>query len=78
MAAANGVSEKVARLWVDDYQKTKNNTYYSEEGGLPSVNVEVEQKPVFMTCESCLGPCEVKLVRNVVMCPECRRKMGRR
>lgn len=77
MAASNGVTEKVARLWVDDYAKTRAGTYYSEDGGVPSGNVEVELKPVFMTCEVCLGPCDIKLVRNLVVCPECRKKVRR-
>ena len=75
MAAANGITEKVARLWVDDHLKTKNDTYYSDAGGLPGIPLESESKPVFMTCESCMGPCEIKLIRNVVMCPDCRKKM---
>lgn len=75
MAAANGITEKVATLWVEDYLKTKAGTYYSDGGGLPPANIEIEMKPIFITCEVCLGPCEIKLVRNVVMCPECRKKV---
>lgn len=75
MAAANGITEKVARLWVDDYFKTKAGTYYAEGGGVPSSNVEVEVKPVFITCEVCLGPCEIKVVRNMVVCPDCRKRV---
>ncbi len=75
MAASNGITEKVARLWVDDYLKTKNNTYYSEDGSTPSPNVDIEQKPIFITCEVCLGPVEIKKVRNMVTCPECRKKV---
>jgi ParB/RepB/Spo0J family partition protein len=75
MAAQNGVTEKVARLWVDDYLKSKAGTYYSEDGGVPLCNIEIESKPIFVTCEVCLGPCEVKLVRNIMVCPECRKKV---
>ena len=75
MAAANGVTEKVARLWVDDYLKSKAGLFYSETGGVPPDSVDGATKPVFMTCEICLGPCEIKLVRNIAVCPECRKKV---
>lgn len=75
MAASNGINNTVARLWVDDYFKSKSGTYYSDNGGAPPANVEIESKPTFMTCEVCLGPCEIKAVRNLVVCPECRKKV---
>ena len=71
MAASNGVAEKVARLWVDDYRKTKTGTYYTDGGGDSVIKVEDEPKPVFFTCEVCLGPVELRLFRNVGICPEC-------
>lgn len=74
-AVYNGISAPVARLWVDDYLKTKNGNYYSEDGSNPQSNIEIEIKPTFITCEVCLGPCEIKAVRNLVVCPECRKKV---
>jgi len=75
MAVSNGINNTTARLWVDDYQKTKLGTYYSDNGGLPPVNVETEAKPVFVTCEVCHGPTEIKNVRNMVVCKECCQKV---
>lgn len=75
MAAANGITAVVARLWVDDYGKTKLNTYYEGSGGVPSANVNEEAKPVFMTCEVCHSPCEIHKVRNLAVCPECGKKV---
>lgn len=75
MAASNGITAQVARMWVDDYEKTKAGVYYGDDGSLPPPSLEIESKPVFMTCEVCLGPCEIKAVRNLVVCPECRKKM---
>jgi ParB family chromosome partitioning protein len=75
MAASNGITDKVARLWVDDYQKTKLGNYYSDDGGLPPVNIENQPKPVFVTCEVCHGPTEIKNVRNMVVCKECCQKV---
>jgi ParB/RepB/Spo0J family partition protein len=75
MAAGNGVTEKVARLWVDDYVKTKTGNFYDETGGLPSDSLSIEVKPVYMTCEVCLAACEIHKVRNLVVCPECGKKV---
>lgn len=76
MAAQNGITEKVARLWVDDYGKTKLGTYYSEDGGVPAVNIDFVSKPVFITCEVCHGPTETKDVRNLVVCRTCFKKVS--
>ena len=75
MAAANGVSEKTARLWVDDYQKTKANTFYDGDGGAPSANVLIETKPSFMTCDFCHGPCEISKIHSLMVCPDCGKKV---
>ena len=75
MAASNGITAAVARLWVDDYFKTKAGTYYTDNGGAPPLNVETESKPIYITCEVCLGACEIRVVRNLTVCPECRKKV---
>jgi ParB/RepB/Spo0J family partition protein len=75
MAAANGVTEKVARLWVDDFEKTKLGTYYSDDGSASLVNVSVEVRPAFLTCEVCHGPCEIHKARTMVVCPDCGKKV---
>lgn len=75
MAAENGISEKVARLWVDDYQKSKCGTFNDGADAPPLDNLGGENRPAFMTCEFCLGPVEMKVARSVVVCPECRKTM---
>ena len=75
MAAANGVTAEVARMWVDDFIKTRGGTYYAGDGGVPAVNVEVEMKPVFVTCEVCHGPTEIKKVRSMMVCLDCFKKV---
>jgi ParB family chromosome partitioning protein len=75
MAAANGITAVVARMWVEDYEKTKIGIYYDGDGGSPPSNVSTEAKPVFMTCEVCHGSCEIRKVRNLVVCPECGKKV---
>jgi len=75
MAASNGITAQVARMWVDDWTKTKAGTYYDGDGGVPPCNVEFEAKPVFVTCEVCHGPTEIKKVRSMMVCTDCFKKV---
>lgn len=75
MAATSGLTEKVARMWVDDYFKTKSGNFYSEDGSPPQDNISEPLKPIFMTCECCHNPVEIKLVSNLVVCRDCRKKV---
>ncbi len=75
MAAQNGISVQVARLWVDDYLKTKAGVWLSSGGGLPVGSSDSAPKPVYMTCEACLGAVEMKDVRSVVVCIPCLKKV---
>jgi ParB/RepB/Spo0J family partition protein len=75
MGASNGITHHVARMWVDDFIKTKAGIYYDGDGGVPPSNIEVEAGPIFMTCEVCHNPVEIKAVRNLVVCPECKKKV---
>jgi len=75
MAASNGITAPVARIWVDDYLKTKAGTFYDGDGGVPSSNISVEAKPIFITCEVCHSAVEIHKVRNLVTCPDCMKKV---
>jgi ParB family chromosome partitioning protein len=75
MATGSGISSTVARLWIDDYLKTKAGTFYAESGGSPSGSVPVEVKPVFLTCEVCFNPCDISKIRSLMVCPECGKKV---
>ena len=77
MGAANGITAPVASMWVEDWKKTKAGTYYDDAGGVPDRSVEVESKPVFMTCEVCNGPCEIHRIKSLVVCPECGKAVRR-
>lgn len=70
-AAGNGITPRVARMWVEEWRDTKAGTFYSDGGGVPALKIEDDQKPIFYTCEGCLGPCEIRKIRNVGLCPEC-------
>jgi len=75
MAAANGVTINVARLWVDDYLKSKMGQFYSDGGSGPPGGVESAPRPVYMTCECCQGAVEMKDVRSMVVCIPCLKKV---
>lgn len=75
MAAQSGISSTVARLWVDDYLKTKAGTYNSEGGGGSLGSAPPEVKPVFLTCEVCFNPCEIAKIRSIMACPDCCKKV---
>lgn len=75
MAAQNGITIQVARLWVDDYLKSKAGKFYSDGGSLPAGGVDSVSKPVYMTCECCLGAVEMKEVRSMVVCIPCLKKV---
>lgn len=75
MAAQNGITINVARMWVDDHLKSQAGKFYSDGGSLPPGGVESAPKPVFMTCEACLGPVEMKDVRSMVVCIPCLKKV---
>jgi ParB family chromosome partitioning protein len=77
MAVNGGINNTVARMWVDDYLKTKAGNYYSEEGSPPSPSVEIVSKPAFMTCDTCHGPVAMKEERTLIVCQECLKKIGR-
>lgn len=78
MASGNGVSSKVARMWVDDFKKTAANEYYSGGGGNGGLSVPTEIKPSFVTCDCCHKPVETTKVRSVLVCGECLQKVVKR
>jgi ParB/RepB/Spo0J family partition protein len=75
MAVGSGVSSSVARMWIDDYLKTKEGTYYLSGGGDGCQSVPTEVKPIFMTCDCCHEPVEIGKMRQVMACPKCLPKV---
>ena len=75
MAIENGINEKVARVWVDDHFKSKDGSFYGGTEGRPDADVTSDCKPVFVTCEVCHGPTEIKNVRSMMVCRECTKKV---
>lgn len=76
-AVENGVTEEVARRWLEDYLQTKA-AKFSQPGGGGGVPVgENAPLPVFFTCVGCRGPVPGNEVSYVGLCPECKSKLGR-
>lgn len=75
MAAQNGITLQVARLWVDDHLKSQAGKFYSDGGGVPPGGVESVSRPAYLTCECCLGAVEMKEVRSMVVCVPCLKKV---
>lgn len=75
MAVHNGISTRVARMWVDDHLKTKAGVYNVGDNSGSPINDDIPLKPQFMTCDVCLGAVEIRLIKNLIVCPECKKKV---
>lgn len=77
-AVENGVTEAVAKLWVEEYRRTKEGRQYQGEGTGGGVNPAEPERAIFSTCSFCNGPVNVKEVRYMPSCPECIKEMLKR
>ena len=77
-AIENGVTKEVAVTWLAAYQQSKEARFYAEGGGGGPLGVTVADKPIFHTCEGCLGPVEIKEIRYIPLCPGCIKEIIRR
>lgn len=75
MAEENGITVAVAELWVSDYQKSKAGQRSVGVGDVGEGELEVVPKPVYVTCEVCLNPVEIRAARQVTVCVDCRKKV---
>lgn len=74
-ALENGVSAKVARIWVEDYNKSKVGRYYETQEGEGEQIDLLPGQPIYITCGSCLKPVEVSQVKQLQVCPDCMEKV---
>jgi len=74
-AVENGVTLEVAKVWVDDWRKTKAGTFYQEGRGMGGPETTQEPLPIFQTCVCCVGPVEVSKVRYIPVCPDCEKEI---
>jgi len=74
-AVKNGVTLDVAKIWVDDWRKTKAGTFYEEGRGRGELGPIQEPLPIFQTCTCCIGPVEVSKVKYIPVCPDCEKEI---
>lgn len=77
-AVENGVTTAVARIWVEDYRKSKEGKYYGTAGDGGVSLLAGDPAPVYQTCAGCRGPVPADKMRYLGVCPECANKLGRR
>jgi ParB family chromosome partitioning protein len=71
LAAENGITLRVAEMWVSDHLRSQQGKLFEDNPSQGEYNLSFESKPVFVTCQCCYGPVEVKEARNIIICPTC-------
>lgn len=69
-AIENGVTKDVARQWCKDWKDTQRRQQAEGSGEImaPAVN---EPRPIFISCDTCLGPVELGQDKVMRVCPTC-------
>ncbi|MBA7496095.1 Nucleoid occlusion protein [subsurface metagenome] len=70
MSRDHGVTTIVARQWVDDRIKEIRAKHSDIDRGSQSPDVYIES-PVFVACQGCKLPKDIKDLRSVGICPDC-------
>jgi len=70
-AAEHGVTLKVAKVWVADYEKSKAGKFY--DGTIPEGGVDggYTPQPIYLTCQLRGCPCEVSDAVHLTVCRKC-------
>lgn len=71
----NGITMDVARMWVDDWKKSRSGSYYGGSGGEGGLGPAQAPLPIYQTCVCCLGPEEVNKMRYIGVCPSCEEQI---
>jgi len=72
MAIEHGVTLIVARGWVDDWKRSKREIESRREGSTGDIGV-FEEKPIYVSCDICGGPENMKDIKRMSTCKECYR-----
>jgi len=70
-AVENGISSKVATMWVDDWVASKQGTYYAEDRGEVEETYKHTPTPIYVTCFLCHGASEIQETSTIQICTEC-------
>lgn len=70
MAVEHGVTLIVARGWVDDWKKSQREIETGAVVGGRDLAV-IEEKPIYVSCDICGGPENLKNIKRISTCGEC-------
>jgi len=70
LAVDHGITQAVARLWVDEFKKGSRSRPAGNEGGRGNV-APYEDTPIYRGCDVCRGPVEYKDLKELRVCPGC-------
>ena len=70
MAVEHGVTLIVARSWVDDWKRSQREIASGEGQGIRDVGV-FEEKPIYVSCDICGGPENLKGIKRLSTCKGC-------
>lgn len=70
LAVDHGITQAVARLWVDEFKKESRNRLAGDEGGRGGI-APYEDVPIFRGCDVCRNPVEYKDLKELRICGTC-------
>jgi len=74
MACEHGITQRVARMWVDDYNKSKM-IKPSGTGDALTPGALLQEKPIYMSCDLCTGPMKLGEEQVLRLCLDCTTKL---
>jgi len=72
MSRDHGVTNLVARGWVDDRLKQLRRED-SDNGGSNLLEKVYVERPVYLTCQACSKACDSTKAKSILICPECEK-----
>lgn len=70
MAVSNGITQRVARQWVQDWLSAERRKETSAGGGVLPPPI-YDDKPIYVTCDTCRGAVVLGEEMVLRVCPEC-------
>lgn len=75
LAVEHGVTRKVMQMWADDWERdSRQKAMISDSPGLPQP--QSLDRAVYITCQLCNGPSEVKECRTITICQHCLKQLN--
>lgn len=74
MACEHGITKRVARMWVDDFNKSKLQKP-SAGGDTLTPGALLSEKPIYVSCDLCVGPMKLGEEQVLRLCLDCSQKL---